>query len=686
MKHTNRLADETSPYLLQHAHNPVDWHPWDDAALKLARAEDKPILLSIGYSACHWCHVMEHESFEDEQVAEFLNQHFVCIKVDREERPDLDKIYQTAHQLLTQRPGGWPLNVVVDPQDHAPFFAGTYFPKEPRYGLPGFVDVMGRVHDHFRNHRDRIPEHAAAMREALASMEPGSGTTASGQVVEQAIRELFDQYDPVHGGFGAAPKFPHPTSIELCLRYSARTGDRNAARALHVAQHTLGAMARGGLYDQLGGGFFRYSVDDKWTIPHFEKMLYDNAQLLPLYTDAWRATGDALFETVARETGAWVLREMQDRNGGYYSTLDADSEGEEGKFYTWSNDELRRALDDDEWRVIEVKFGLRGRPNFEGKWHLNVALPDETVADRCGTDSAGTAALLASARRTLFASRERRARPGRDEKILTSWNGLMARGLAHAGRFLEEPSFVDSATRAVDFVRDRMWREGRLAATTRDGRTRLNAYLDDYVFMMDALLTLLQARWRREDLDFAVSLADTVLARFRGDGRGALYFTSNDHEQLLHRVIPSSDDATPSGNGVAAQVLRRLGHLLGETRYLEAADDIVCALSAGMTRYPTAFGSSVIALDEQLAPPQTVIIRGSDPVLSEWSTIARSGYVPGRVAIAVPDDVDPLPGILASRANRAQNTAFVCTGFECKAPVTSVDEFAACLKTTGVSN
>ncbi len=689
-KQPNRLIDETSPYLLQHAHNPVDWYPWGEQALSKARAEDRPILVSIGYSACHWCHVMEHESFEDEQVAQYMNQHYVCVKVDREERPDLDKIYQTAHQLLTQRPGGWPLNVVISPYDFAPFFAGTYFPKQPRHGMPGFVEVLERITDYYQNHKDRLSEHGVAVKNAFSQIEASSRSQGSihAEILDQAFEQLTSQYDPVHGGFGSAPKFPHPTNLEVCLRHWARCRDTGSPnpKGLLVVRHTLRSMAEGGIYDQLGGGFCRYSVDDRWMIPHFEKMLYDNAQLLPLFVDAWLASGDTLFRDVAVETGEWVLRDMQSPEGGYYSTLDADSEGEEGKFYAWATEELRDVLTEDEWSVTEIRFGLRGQPNFEGKWHLNVNTPLDDVAQRCGIDHERTKALLDSVKEKLLQKRNQRQWPGRDEKILTAWNGLMIKGMAHAGRILGRNDFVQSAEQAFDFVRHTLWRKNRLQVTTKDGKTHLNAYLDDYVFMVDAALELAQARWRDGDLEFAIELTEILLQRFEDGQYGGFYFTSDDHEKLLFRHKPTQDDAIPSGNGIAALVLSRLGHVLSKPKYLEAAEKTLSALSASLDHYPSAHGALLLAAEEYLNPTEIFILRGEDSALEEAARICQQDYAPRRIVLAIPGSAASLPGILAERTIRAPMTAYVCTGYQCSAPMVSLEELRTYLEQTEIKS
>ncbi|MDZ7842555.1 MAG: thioredoxin domain-containing protein [Gammaproteobacteria bacterium] len=674
----NRLANETSPYLLQHAGNPVHWQPWDETALALARDTARPILLSIGYTACHWCHVMEHESFEDEATAAFMNEHFVCIKVDREERPDLDKVYQIAHQILSQRPGGWPLTIVMDPVHHVPFFAGTYFPDRPRHGMPSFRDVLKRVAEFYRNNRDdRLTGHVSAMKDAMARLQISEPGDADPALLDQASRELESACDTVNGGFGAAPKFPHPTNISLCLRLWHRTAKQGRPRTAlrDIAEHALEAMSTRGLFDHIGGGFYRYSVDARWEIPHFEKMLYDNAQLLPLYADAWLATGSERFREVALQTGRWVMAEMQSPEGGYYSTLDADTEGEEGRFYLWTRDELTSLLDEHEWAVVESRFGLQGGGNFEGKWHLNIHNDLTIVAEHGGVELETVESLLDSARAKLYEARNRRVRPLRDEKILTSWNGLMIRGMAHAGMQLAEPAFTESAQRAVEFIHRTLWRDGRLWATTRDGATRLNAYLDDYVFLIDALLTLNQCDWNTGRMHWAIELADFVLEHFEDPSTGGMFFTSNDHETLLHRDKPGTDDALPAGNGIAARVLLRLGHLVADARYLRAAERVLEVMSGMMGRYPSAHGALMEALCEHLEPPETIVIRGRPGAMAEWRSRC-AGYHPDRLVFAIPEQTPgPLPGIIDSMTNRGDTTAYLCRGTACSEPITDPSTF-----------
>jgi hypothetical protein len=677
-KFSNRLANETSPYLLQHAHNPVDWYAWGKEALARARREDKPILLSVGYSACHWCHVMEHESFEDEAVASVMNEHFVCIKVDREERPDLDKIYQLAHQILAQRPGGWPLNMFLMPDDHTPFFGGTYFPKAPRHGMPGFVDVMQRVAAAYRERRADIENQNDAVREVLARLEPAApapGIKLDESVFERALAEFKNQYDPKWGGLGGAPKFPHPTSLDFLLRHCARLATA-PLEARDMAHHSLTRMALGGLFDQLGGGFYRYSVDDRWAIPHFEKMLYDNAQLLCLYTDAAVAFGDALFKRVALENGEWALREMQAPEGGYYSALDADSEGHEGKFYVWQTDDLRALLSPEEFELVERHYGLTGTPNFEGAWHLNVRHTLADCANHFSKTEAEITQTLSRARTKLFQARDRRIRPGRDDKILTSWNGLLIKAMARAGRLLHEPRFVASAEHALEYVRTHLWKNDRLLATAKDGKAHLNAYLDDYAFTLDALLELLQARWRKADLDFARALADALLEHFEDEPKGGFYFTSDDHEKLLHRTKPTLDEATPSGNGVTAQCLLRLGHVLGDLHYLRAGERTLEALGQSLLEHPSAYGSLLVTLEETLHPTQTVVLRADAENLKRFSARANARYAPSRLLLPIPPNESGLDGLLAERKPLAgEATAYVCRGHECQAPITNFESF-----------
>ncbi len=679
--HPNRLAEETSPYLLQHAHNPVDWHPWNAETLELARREDKPILLSIGYSACHWCHVMAHESFEDESTAERMNALYVNIKVDREERPDLDKIYQLAHQLLSRRSGGWPLTVFLNPHDLIPFFTGTYFPKEPRYQLPGFVSLLEQVGAWYRQNKDKLEQGRGSFVDALDSMDRSEGMAAAPDagLLAKARQAMAKSFDPRWGGFGGAPKFPHPTTLDFLLRRHARDGD---AEALTLASFTLRKMAEGGIYDQIGGGFCRYSVDAEWNIPHFEKMLYDNGPLLGLYSQAWQITREGLFHKVATETAEWAMREMQSPEGAYYSSLDADSEGEEGRFYVWNRAEPKSLLTGEEYALAALHYGLGDTPNFEGHWHLHVALPLQETAARLGIDNDAAERLLASARGKLSAARAPRIRPSRDEKILTSWNALMIKGMAVAGRVLGREDFIDSACRAFDFLRRELYRDGRLLATWKDGRGRFPAYLDDYAFLLDAALELLQSRWDKAKLEWAVALAEDMLARFEDKASGGFFFTAHDHEALIHRPKAMMDEAMPAGNGVAAFALNRLGHTLGDPRYAQAAERTLKAAMPTLPDYPQAYGSLLNALDEWASPAQTIVLRGSGSELAAWRRIALDGYAPGRVCLAIPAEETGLPGLLAERKPTAGAVAYICEATACLSPLDSLDEFRRALAGT----
>ncbi len=683
-EHSNALANETSPYLLQHAHNPVQWYPWGSEALERARREDKPVLLSIGYSACHWCHVMAHESFEDERIAALMNDQFINIKVDREERPDLDRIYQTSHQLLTRRAGGWPLTMFLSPDDMVPFFGGTYFPPDSRYGMPGFGELLQRVAEFYRGRRDDIRDQNRSLMEALQSLQQAPAEASAAALdaapLDAAAAELARIFDERHGGFGGAPKFPHPGNLEFLLQYADCGGEvpaETARRARHMALFSLECMALGGIYDQVGGGFSRYSVDDLWMIPHFEKMLYDNGPLLALYAEAWRATGDELFRRVALETAGWVLREMRSPDGGFYSSLDADSEGEEGKFYLWTREEARSLLDADEYKALARRFGLDGAANFEGRWHLRVTASLDDVAKETGIAPDAAARLIDGARAKLLEARDRRVHPGRDDKILTSWNGLMIRGLAVASLRLERDDFGKAAAGALDFIRTEMWRDGRLLATSRDGSAHLRAYLDDYAFVLDAILTLLQWRWSTPRLEFAVALAEAMLAQFEDAQGGGFFFTAHDHEKLIQRRRDFMDDALPSGNGVAAHALIRLGHLLGEPRYLQSAERTLRAAWPDLLRVPHGHTALLLALSELARPPRQVILRGAADTLREWRRICLEN-LDGRAAVyPIPDDAGSLPGVLGERKVMGEAAAYLCEGFTCKAPITEIDALAA---------
>ncbi len=678
----NRLAGETSPYLLQHADNPVEWWPWGEEALSLARRLDRPILLSIGYSACHWCHVMAHESFEDPEVAATMNRLFVNIKVDREERPDLDQIYQSAHQMLAQRNGGWPLTMFLTP-DGTPFFGGTYFPKTARYGLPGFASLLEQVASAFGDKRREIEEQNAGLRAALArAASPGGGTHHSdfGPSPLAKLRDLLSaSFDGRFGGFGNAPKFPHPTDLAFLLHRYRTSGDEHAR---DMALTTLTRMAEGGIYDQLGGGFCRYSTDERWQIPHFEKMLYDNGPLLGLYAEAWQISAAPLFRRVAEEAAEWVMREMQAPEGGYYSALDADSEGEEGRFYVWERTEVRKLLEPAAFALVERHYGLDLTPNFEDRhWHLTVTRPLDQVANELGIEQDRAMTLLAESRKRLFDARKQRVRPGLDNKILTSWNGLMIAGMMQAGRVFQRDEWVESARRAIRFIRERHWREGRLFATSAggvDSHGRLNAYLDDHAFMIAGLLEALQTDFDPDDLVFAEDLADELLENFEDRGSGGFFFTRHDHEALIQRPKPIHDNATASGNGVAARMLARLGHVTGELRYLDGAERALQAFYDALARQPGGCASLAMTLAEQLAPPATVVVRGDPADLKTWRQALACLHLPDAMVFTLPTSVTGLPPALDKPCN-GRTQAWVCHGRQCLAPIDDLDTLKSML-------
>ena len=681
----NRLANETSPYLLQHADNPVDWYPWGDEAFDLAREQDKPVLLSVGYSACHWCHVMAHESFEDEATAAVMNELFVNIKVDREERPDVDKIYQTAQQLLTQRTGGWPLTMFINPDDRRPFFGGTYFPKEARYGMPAFSDLLRSVSSYFRDQREEVRRQGAKLTEVLGRLEPPAAADELAINVEPLDKlrtTLGTTFDQEYGGFGSAPKFPHPTTIDRLLRQwrDSASGDDPDVDALYMATLTLTRMADGGLFDHVGGGFCRYSVDRYWQIPHFEKMLYDNGPLLALYAQAFLATGDEYFAAIANATADWMLSDMQSPQGGFFATRDANSEGEEGLYYLWTPDEVRELLDESDYTVFASRFGLDAPANFEGRWHLTVRRSMEDVAADANLAESDAVAAIDRGKRALLKTRAGRVPPGRDEKQLASWNALAIRGLAIAGRALEREDLVEAAVRAVDFIRATLFVDGRLLASYKDGEARFPAYLDDHAFLLDALLELIQARWSSEHLHFAVALADTLLDHFEDPESGGFFFTANDHEELIHRPKPLADESVPSGNGIAAFALQRLGFLLGETRYLDAAGRTLRAAWRAMDEYPHGHVTLLTALEEYLDHPEIVIIRGDEDEIARWRDAAAKLYAPRRLVFAIGRDEQSLPGALADRAALPDDAvAYRCLGTHCELPVTSWEALAASL-------
>jgi uncharacterized protein YyaL (SSP411 family) len=660
--HRNRLALETSPYLQQHAANPVDWYPWGDEAFAAARATGKPVLLSIGYAACHWCHVMAHESFDDAATAAVMNELFINIKVDREERPDVDRIYQLAHQLLTRRGGGWPLTMFLAHDDQRPFFGGTYFPPAPRYGMPGFTELLQRVAQFYRERQPELREQSEALVDALRRIDEPA-TPAAGALTAAPLQllraQLEQRFDRDQGGFTSAPKFPHAGMIERLLRdWHATAGSESPdLMALFMATFTAKRMAEGGLFDQLGGGFCRYSVDERWEIPHFEKMLYDNGALLSVYAAAASATGDEQFARVATLTGEFLLRDFGSTGGAFISSWDADSEGHEGLYYLWTPEQLRAVLGEERAAAVEKRFGLDAPANFEGRWHLRVAR-DIALADED--------------RLKLLAARGSRVAPGRDGKLLTGWNALAIKGLADAARALDRRDFADAAARALEFLRLHHWQEGRLLAASRDGGARLGAYLDDHALLIDAILALLTVRFDSGALDFAMQLADALLDRFEDAQHGGFYFTAHDHEALIHRSRSFQDDATPSGNAIAASALQRLGWLLGEPRYLLAAERTLRAAWPQLADAPLGQVHMATTLEEHLAPHEFVVLRGEPGLLETWRRELQRVWRPRVSVIAVPTGAAELPAALAAKTPRGDIVAYRCRGSLCEAPEDSL--------------
>ena len=669
----NRLDKQTSPYLLQHADNPVHWHPWDDEALALARKEKKPILLSIGYSSCHWCHVMAHESFENKAIAKLMNDNYINIKVDREERPDLDRIYQLAHQMLNRKSGGWPLTMFLDPEDHLPFFGGTYFPPQPSGQNPGFKDILKGIADGFGSNKKQMEEFKerfqAAISDALSGGEPGSLDV---QMVDRACAQIDSSFDEKRGGFSEAPKFPHPAGLELLADAISNDDQKQSERAQHMLDLTLAGIAHGGVFDHLGGGFFRYSTDGDWTIPHFEKMLYDNGPLLSLYAQRAAQTGSGWFRAVAVQTADWMIRDMQLDAGGFCSSVDADSDGGEGSFYIWEKAEIADVLGDD-FDAFGAMYGLEKKANFEKRWHLRLAAPD-AANPVLAEDPAVT---MESARQRLLEVRNTRPAPSRDDKVIVSWNALAIRGLADAAINLGVADYAQAAQRAVDYIREVHWKDGRLLCTSRNGEARHRAYLDDYAYLIDALLTLLAAEWRDEDLTFAISLADALLEWFEDDKRGGFYFTAHDHEKLLERPRAFSDDSMPSGNGVAARALLELGFLVGDSRYTDAGER---TLKAGITtaeRWPSAHSVLMRGLLDHSAPPPRVILRGSSSDAQTYLDAAVKALSARRRCYVIPPESQELPGLLKERKAEPGSavTAYFCSGHECSLPATSSESF-----------
>jgi uncharacterized protein YyaL (SSP411 family) len=671
----NHLQDETSPYLLQHADNPVDWYPWGEEAMQLAKGQDKPILLSIGYAACHWCHVMAHESFEDEATAAQMNADFINVKVDREERPDIDSIYMQAVNAMVGR-GGWPMTVFLTP-DGKPFYAGTYFPNEPRHGMPSFRQILTGVTQAWNEDRENVVGSAGEVTQQLQAISGMGleGGALDADIFKNALRGLGQRFDATWGGFGEAPKFPQPMTIEFLLRHSLGAED---GYALEMAEATLRKMAEGGMYDQIGGGFARYSVDHRWLVPHFEKMLYDNAQLARVYLHAWQVTGNDFYRRITEETLDYVLLEMRHEDGGFYSSQDADSEGIEGKFYVWSAGEIREALGEDADIFMQI-YGVSDEGNWEGHNILNLHLDPKGLAAQLGIAPDALDARMSEARAKLYALRSKRIWPGLDDKVLTSWNGLMLAAFAEAGQSLGRADYIDAAKSNADFLHRTMRRDsGRLVRTWKAGSdAKYNAYLEDYAYLADGLLALYEATFETRWVDWARELAELMLTHFRDTKNGGFFDTSDDHERLIHRPKDLQDNAVPSANSMAASVLSRLSLLTGNGDYWQVAERSTATMSKFMSQYPSGFGQWLNVASFMLGEPREVALVGSKEELEPLLGVVRNGYRPFQVVAAGTEGGEaPLP-VLENRPRvDGKGTAYVCRKFVCQAPVTDPRELA----------
>jgi uncharacterized protein len=682
---TNRLIHETSPYLLQHAHNPVDWYAWGEEAFAKAKAEDKPILLSIGYSACHWCHVMEHESFENEPIAELMNTSFVNIKVDREERPDLDQIYQHVVQMFGVG-GGWPLTMFLTPEKE-PFYGGTYFPPDDRFGRPGFAKVLEAAARYYREHKAEIRQTTQQVLQGLERLSTfrESDRPLQKTVIENAVRKLNNIFDETNGGFGTQPKFPNPMNLALFMRYWRATGHEGYLRMALLA---LQKMAQGGIYDQLGGGFHRYSVDAQWLVPHFEKMLYDNAQLIRLYADAYRITKDPFYRRIVQETVTYVQREMLHPDGGFYATQDADSEGEEGKFFVWTPEEIVAVLGPDVGEVFCRAYGVDAHGNFEhGKSILHWAVSPDWLAHEFGTEMAQVEQMLAEGREKLFAARERRVKPFRDEKIIVSWNGLMISAFLDAAELLGDERIRQDALRSIEFILSHLVRDGRLLHSYKDGQAKLPAYLDDHSCFVACLIDAFEATGDQRFLTRAEEFNGATITNFWDEVQGAFFLTGPDHETLLHRPKDPFDHAVPGGNSVATQNLLRLYYYTGEEDHLQKAENTLRLFRDQMEDNPFSFGQMLCALDFYLETPQEIVIIGrqDEPDTQALLHVVHETYVPNKILLAI----DPAAGASETFAHlpvgemaqlQGKATAYVCHKFACSAPATDPSGLADLLK------
>lgn len=661
----NRLKNETSPYLQQHADNPVDWYPWGKKALRAAKEQKKPILLSIGYTACHWCHVMAKEAFEDSETAQIMNELFINIKVDREERPDLDRIYQSALQLLTGRPGGWPLTMFLTPESQVPFFGGTYFPN--------FKELAKKVSQFYQQqHTDvkKITERIQTTLQVISTTNIDEKVKINDEPLLKAKEQLIAQFDKVNGGFGSAPKFPSTTYLDFLLQQGV-LAKKQDKQALGMVILSLVKMTCGGIYDQIGGGFFRYAVDDVWQVPHFEKMLYDNALLLSLFSDVFLVSKNDFFKTIGIEIAEWVINEMQCKEGGYYAAVSSDSEGVEGKYYCWQRSEIRKVLTSQEYLLVEQYFGLTEPANFKNDWHLYVVKnKDIEFKDE----------LIQSAKSKLKSLRKQRIAPEKDTKILVSWNALMIKGMVKAALCFNRVDFLDSAKSAIDFTYKHLWKGKRLLTSYKDAQAKQMACLDDYAFLIDGILLYLESRWDSVYFHFCCELMNVLATHFLDKKGGGFFYTADDHEKLIQRPKSFLDESIPSANAVALQCLLKMGYLLGETSYLKLVGQAFRAAWPQINKMPMGFSSLLDALQMYLNPPTWIIIRGEEKQIQKWQQVYQQDYYPAVFSYSIPSDAKDLPAVLQEKGADKKTQAYICQGTTCQKPIQTLSEFKQRLK------
>ena len=665
----NRLKKEKSDYLLQHADNPVDWYPWCDEAFQVAEEENKPILLSIGYSACHWCHVMAHESFEDNTTADIMNKLFINIKLDKEERPDLDKIYQMSQTIITGKTGGWPLTVFMTPKKF-PFFAGTYFPDTERHGLPSFKDILMRVNDFYKDQKKDIELQNIQIRNIFNNLNTPkeSKNIIDDSLVDEVRNDLVSSIDKVHGGFGSAPKFPHINNLDFLIK----TLNPNDKKTISGINLTLMRMCCAGIYDHLKGGFFRYSVDELWMIPHFEKMLYDNGPMVSLLSYAYKITKNKIYLDKLTQTCDWLIDEMQSNLGGFYSTIDADSENREGKFYVWSNDQLKELLSPDELEIFRKIFMVYDKPNFEGEYHLHITKSNEAYY----LQNIEMANLICN---KLLKAREKRVRPGTDKKILVSWNALVIEGMINAYKVSSNENYIESAKKSFDFIKNNMWKNNKLYACYHD-KECFDAYLDDYAFLAKSCIELLKIEWSNSNFNFLIQLTDILINDFQDQKNGGFYFTSKNHEKLIYRPKSYMDESLPSGNSIAVYVMSQLYELLGETQYIEAVEKTIKSAYDSLKRSTFSHCSLLLASPEIRGSQRLIIIRCKEDNLKEiQKTINEFNLLEDNIYF-IPNNTDLDQKSLSDKVAKGDFTAYICQNNTCSEPIGSIDNFYNSIK------